>query len=270
MEEENCWNTYCPCCPFSHIRCECKCKCTKTKMLIPSVILSAASLVFIIISSWTKVSDTNTYIHFKENDNKEIIYEEYIKDFDKILRIEKLEDKLNLALIIIAIYITSTYIILQFLFIKQKSIDNRYNIKCKTPYYQFIMISNFFGCFANGAINIIFFAYRVNSIDQYKNYTCFDTNFRKKNDLNISLDIISFFCYLFCLIFHLITCYYLTKEDQIFEFCCGQFQQYIKFCCCCCNKEKDEKKRNDLPASRNTQAFGRTISNQNMNFEFCK
>lgn len=103
MEEENLWNTYCPCCPFSNIRCACECNCTKTKTLIPSVVLSSVSLIFIIISSWTKVSDTNTYIHFKENDLKEIIYEEYINDFEKILRIESIEDKLTLALIIIAI-----------------------------------------------------------------------------------------------------------------------------------------------------------------------
>lgn len=261
MEEENLWNTYCPCCPFSNIRCACECNCTKTKTLIPSVVLSSVSLIFIIISSWTKVSDTNTYIHFKENDLKEIIYEEYINDFEKILRIESIEDKLTLALIIIAIYMTTTYIILQFLFIKQKSLDEKYNLKCKRPYYQFIMITNLLSCLANGTISILFFGYRINSIAQYKNYTCFDKNFRKKNDLNFCLNIISFFCYLACLILDLITCCYLSKQDKIFTSCCEQF---IAFCGC--NKEKNENERNKTLAPVHTQSFNRTRNNQNLNF----
>ena len=62
-----------------------------------------------------------------------------------------------------------------------------------------MMILNFIACLANAMICFIFFSYRINSIDEYCDLPYFkDTDFQEKNDLNIGLNIIAAFCYLFC------------------------------------------------------------------------
>ena len=111
------------------------------------------------------------------------------------------------------------------------------------------MILNLIADVTNGMICFIFFSYRVNSISEYKNYKCFSSEFRETNYLNMSLNIISAICYLLCLIFHLITCFYLFKEDGICAGCCSEFLNCISCCtsclkcfCCCC-KDSPEKNK---------------------------
>ena len=118
------------------------------------------------------------------------------------------------------------------------------------------MIINFIAVFANAMICFIFFSYRVNSIDKYKSYNIFSSEFGEKNDLNMSLSIISAFTYLVCLIFHLITCYYLFIEDGICSGCCSEFINCISccksclkcfFCCCCCGCCEERRVQVNIP-----------------------
>ena len=193
----------------------------------------------------TKVTDTDAFINFEQTDVTNLEdYQKYKYEIDEILDIEDAENQFTLALFIISIFIFFIYLILLLCFFYENVCFANYNPKCKQPYYFLMMILNFIACFANSMISFIFFSYRISSIDTYTDYPYFiDTDFKDKNDLNIALDIISAFCYLFCLIFHLITCYYLFKEDGICYGCCSEFLNCIScctaclkcfFCCCCC------------------------------------
>ena len=188
-------------------------------MIIPTFILSAIAFIFCIIEMITKVADTDAFIEFKKAEKTTLEdYEKYKDEIDEILDIEDAENKFTLALFIISIFIFFIYLILLICFIYEKVCFANYNPRCKEPYYMIMMILNFIAVFANAMICFIFFSYRINSIDTYSNYPYFkNSDFKEKNDLNISLDIISAFCYLFCLIFHLIICYYLFREDGIYS-----------------------------------------------------
>ena len=252
FEDDTCCEAYCPCC-LCKDGCDCSCNCSKTKMIIPTFILSALAFILIMIEMMTKVSDTNTYIDFKKNKNRDTDYPKYKFDFDNILGIEDSEDKYTLALIIIALFVFFIYLILLICFLYEKECFAGYNPKCKKPYYMLLMILNLIACIANGMICFIFFSYRVNSIDEYRNYTCFSSEFKEANYLNMSLNIISAICYLLCLIFHLITCFYLFKEDGICAGCCSEFLNCISccksclkccyLCCCCCCQESEKVTR---------------------------
>ena len=247
FDNDTCCEAYCPCCLCKQ-GCDCSCNCSKTKMIIPTFVLSALAFILIMIEMMTKVSDTNTYIDFKKNKNKHTVYKEYLYDFDNILNIEDSEDKYTLALIIIALFIFFVYLILLICFLYENQCFEGYNPKCKRPYYMLLMILNLIADVANGMICFIFFSYRVNSINEYRNYKCFSSKFRETNFLNMSLNIISAICYLLCLIFHLITCFYLFKEDGICAGCCSEFLNCISCCkscfkCCCCCKDSPEKNR---------------------------
>ena len=239
-------------------------------MIIPTFILSAFAFILIIIEMMTKVSDTNTYIEFQQKENKETVYSKYKYDIDDILDIESSEDRFTLALIIVAIFIFFLYLILLICFIYEKQCFANYNPKCKRPYYMLIMILNFIAVFTNAMICFIFFSYRVNSIDQYKSYECFSSDFGQKNDLNMSLSLISAFAYLACLIFHLITCYYLFIEDGICSGCCSEFINCISccksclkclFCCCCCCCEE---RRVQVSVPNPFQRRGGSLGQQNI------
>ena len=246
FDNDTCCETYCPCCPRCNCNCNCdccSCNCAKKKMIVPTFILSAFAFILILIEMMTKVSDTSTYIEFQQKENKNTAYPQYIYEFEDILDIESSEDIFTLALICIAIFIFFLYLILLICFIYEHQCFANYNPKCKKPYYMLIMILNFIAVFANAMICFIFFSYRVNSIDKYKSYNFFSSDFGEKNDLNMSLSLISAFTYLVCLIFHLITCYYLFIEDGICSGCCSEFINCITccksclkcfFCCCCC------------------------------------
>ena len=246
FDNDTCCETYCPCCPRCNCSCNCdccNCNCTKKKMIVPTFILSAFAFILILIEMMTKVSDTNTYIEFRQKENKNTAYPQHVYEFEDILDIESSEDNFTLALICIGIFIFFLYLILLICFIYEHQCFANYNPKCKQPYYMLIMIINFIAVFANAMICFIFFSYRVNSIDKYKSYNIFSSEFGEKNDLNMSLSIISAFTYLVCLIFHLITCYYLFIEDGICSGCCSEFINCISccksclkcfFCCCCC------------------------------------
>ena len=72
-DDDTCCEAYCPCCyccPKCNCKCncDCRCNCTKKKMITPTFILSGVSLIFIIIELMTKVSDTETYLDFKKNE----------------------------------------------------------------------------------------------------------------------------------------------------------------------------------------------------------
>jgi len=218
-------------------------------MIIPTFILSAIAFIFCIIEMITKVTDTDAFIEFKKAEKTTLEdYEKYKDEIDEILDIEDAENKFTLALFIISIFIFFIYLILLICFIYEKVCFANYNPRCKEPYYMIMMILNFIAVFANAMICFIFFSYRINSIDTYSDYPYFkDSDFKEKNDLNISLDIISAFCYLFCLIFHLIICYYLFREDGLCACCCSEFLNCINccsaclrclFCCCCCYDAK--------------------------------
>ena len=248
FENDTCCQAYCPCCLCKQ-GCDCSCNCSKTKMIIPTFVLSALAFILIMIEMMTKVSDTNTYIDFKKNENKDTEFVDYLYDFDNILNIEDSEDKYTLALIIIALFIFFVYLILLICFLYENQCFEGYNPKCKRPYYMLLMILNLIADVANGMICFIFFSYRVNSISEYKNYKCFSSEFRETNYLNMSLNIVSAICYLLCLIFHLITCFYLFKEDGICAGCCSEFLNCISCCtsflkcfCCCC-KDSPEKNK---------------------------
>ena len=246
FDNDTCCETYCPCCPRCNCNCNCdccSCNCAKKKMIVPTFILSAFAFILILIEMMTKVSDTSTYIEFQQKENKNTAYPQYIYEFEDILDIESSEDNFTLALICIAIFIFFLYLILLICFIYEHQCFANYNPKCKKPYYMLIMILNFIAVFANAMICFIFFSYRVNSIDKYKSYNFFSSELGEKNDLNMSLSLISAFIYLVCLIFHLITCYYLFIEDGICSGCCSEFINCITccksclkcfFCCCCC------------------------------------
>ena len=251
FENDTCCEAYCQCCLCKH-DCDCSCNCSKTKMIIPTFVLSALAFILIMIEMMTKVSDTDTYIEFKKNENKKTVYPKYIYDFENILDIEDSEDKYTLALIIIALFIFFVYLILLICFLYEKQCFADYNPKCKKPYYMLLMILNLIACIANGMICFIFFSYRVNSINEYRNYTCFNSEFRETNFLNMSLNIISAICYLLCLIFHLITCFYLFKEDGICAGCCSEFLNCISCCksclkclCICCNNCFEDQPKNE-------------------------
>ena len=247
FDNDTCFETYCPCCPQCKCdcNCNCDCNCTKKKMIIPTFILSAIAFILSIIEMITKVTDTDAFINFKKSEKTTLKdYEKYKYEMDEILDIEDAENQFNLALFIISIFIFFIYLILLICFIYEKVCFANYNPKCKVPYYIIMMILNFIACFANAMISFIFFSYRISQIDKYSDYPYFDkTDFKDKNDLNIGLNIVSAFCYLFCLIFHLIICYYLFKEDGICSGCCSEFLNCIScctsclkcfFCCCCC------------------------------------
>ena len=253
FDDDDCCQTYCPCCPQCNCKCDCNCNCdcncTKKKMIIPTFILSAIAFIFCIIEMITKVTDTDAFIEFKKAEKTTLQdYEKYKDEMDEILDIEDAENKFTLALFIISIFIFFIYLILLICFIYEKVCFANYNPRCKEPYYMIMMILNFIAVFANAMICFIFFSYRINSIDTYSDYPYFkNSDFKEKNDLNISLDIISAFCYLFCLIFHLIICYYLFREDGLCACCCSEFLNCINccsaclrclFCCCCCYDAK--------------------------------
>lgn len=126
-------------------------------MIIPTFILSALAFILIMIEMMTKVSDTNTYIDFKKNKNRDTDYPKYKFDFDNILGIEDSEDKYTLALIIIALFVFFIYLILLICFLYEKECFAGYNPKCKKPYYMLLMILNLIACIANGMICFIFF-----------------------------------------------------------------------------------------------------------------
>lgn len=244
---ETCCDVYCPCCPKCNCDCSCNCNCTKKKMIIPTFILSSISFILIIVEMITKVTDTDSFTRFKNTEKTELTnYEKYKYEIDEILDIEDAEDQYSLALLIISIFIFFIYLILLICFIHEKTCFARYNPKCKQPYYMLMVILNFIATFANSMICFVFFSYRVNSIDDYSNYEFFDSDFKKANDLNMSINIINAICYLICLIFHLITCYYLYREDGICSGCCSEFLSCISCCtaclrclfccceCCCC------------------------------------
>ena len=251
FDDDTCCEAYCPCCycPKCNCKCncDCSCNCTKKKMITPTFILSGVSLIFIIIELMTKVSDTETYLDFKKNEELNLLPsgeddKKYLNRIDDILDIESLEDKFTLALIIVSLFIFFIYLILLICFIYEKQCFANYNPRCKRPYYLLMIILNFLAVFTNAMICFIFFSYRVNSVDEFRDYPYFDSKFGETNDLNISLNIISAFSYLSCLIFHLITCYYLFKEDGICGGCCSEFLRCVNccsscikcFCCCCC------------------------------------
>ena len=248
FDNDTCCETYCPCCPKCNCNCDCNCdcdcNCTKKKMIIPTFILSTFAFILIIVAMITKVTDTDSFIQFKKTDKKTYSdYEKYKYEYDEILDIEDAENQYTLALFIIAIFIFFIYLILLICFIYEHVCFANYNPKCKGPYYMIMMILNFIACFANAMICFIFFSYRINSIDEYSTYPYFDDDFKRRNDLNMAINIITSFCYLFCLILHLITCYYLFKEDGICSGCCSEFLNCISCCgsclrcffCCCCD-----------------------------------
>ena len=259
FDNDTCCETYCPCCPRCNCSCNCdccNCNCTKKKMIVPTFILSAVAFILILIEMMTKVSDTNTYIEFRQKENKNTAYPQHVYEFEDILDIESSEDNFTLALICIGIFIFFLYLILLICFIYEHQCFANYNPKCKQPYYMLIMIINFIAVFANAMICFIFFSYRVNSIDKYKSYNIFSSEFGEKNDLNMSLSIISAFTYLVCLIFHLITCYYLFIEDGICSGCCSEFINCISccksclkcfFCCCCCGCCEERRVQVNIP-----------------------
>ena len=259
FDNDTCCETYCPCCPRCNCSCNCdccNCNCTKKKMIVPTFILSAFAFILILIEMMTKVSDTNTYIEFRQKENKNTAYPQHVYEFEDILDIESSEDNFTLALICIGIFIFFLYLILLICFIYEHQCFANYNPKCKQPYYMLIMIINFIAVFANAMICFIFFSYRVNSIDKYKSYNIFNSEFGEKNDLNKSLSIISAFTYLVCLIFHLITCYYLFIEDGICSGCCSEFINCISccksclkcfFCCCCCGCCEERRVQVNIP-----------------------
>ena len=268
FDNDTCCETYCPCCPSCNCKCDCSCECncTKKKMIVPTFILSAIAFIVIIVEMITKVTDTDQFINFKKEEKADLPnYEEYKNEYDEIIDIEDAENKYTLALFIISIFIFFVYLILLICFIYENVCFAKYNPKCKRPYYMLMMILNFIACLANTMICFIFFSYRINSIDEYCDLPYFkDTDFQEKNDLNIGLNIIAAFCYLFCLIFHLITCYYLFKEDEICSGCCSEFLNCIECCgnclhccylccCCCCNgcrccdERKNQRRASYLP-----------------------
>ena len=252
FDNDSCCEAYCPCCPQCNCdcNCNCECNCTKKKMIVPTFILSGLSFIFIIIEMITKVSDTDTYIKFKQLsyiEFRDIYGYKYDNDYDEMLDIQKSEDRFSLSLFIVSIFIFLIYLILLICFIYENVCFADYNPKCKKPYYLLMMILNFVACLINIIISFIFFTYRISSIDTFKDYSCFTKDFRTKNDLNISLNVLCIVCYILCLFFHLITCYYLFKEDGICGGCCNQFIYFINccgsclkcfFCCCCCCCER--------------------------------
>ena len=253
FDNDTCCEAYCPCCPRCNCKCDCNCECncTKKKMIIPTFILSAIAFVIAIVEMITKVTDTDRFIEFKkENDITLALrsdYNELKYKRDEILDIEDAENKFTLALFIISIFIFFVYLILLICFIYENVCFANYNPKCKRPYYMLMMILNFIACLANAMICFIFFSYRINSIDEYSDLEYFKgSDFKEKNDLNTGLNIVAAFCYLLCLIFHLIICYYLFREDGICAGCCSEFINCINCCgsclkccyiccCCCCN-----------------------------------
>ena len=253
FEDESCYETYCPCCPRCDCDCKCdcnccSCNCSKKKFIIPTFIISIIDFIFIIIEMLTKVSDTDTYIEFVHR-NKTVIEEFGVK---KIYDIEELEDQFTIICFGFSLFIFVIYVILLLCFIYENSCFSRYNPKCKKPYYSILIILNFFAILSNSMISFAFFSYRINSIDKYKSESFFTEEFGQKNDLNISLTFLSGFGYLLCLILHLITCYYLYKEDNICASCCQQFIECIDifvecfkclcFCwCCCCQKPRNNR-----------------------------
>ena len=247
-EDESCWKTYCPC--FPECKCDkerkCSLNCSKKRMIIPVFILSAISLVLIIIALMTKVSDTDTYIEFKENDDKDLEYEKYKNDFDDILDIESLEDKLTLGIITATLFIFFVSLICLICFINEKKCFYKYKEKCRRPYYSLMIIVNIIASFVNVLLCILLFSYRRNSIDKFKNYPFFDNKFRKNNDFNISVDVISAFCYFLCLILNLITCYHLYKENEICKTCCSEIEKYVKKCCCVNDNKKKAILKRDM------------------------
>ena len=249
FDNDTCCEAYCPCCPRCNCNCNCdcncNCNCTKKKMIIPTFILSGVAFILIIIEMITKVTDTDSFIQFKKAEKTTLPdYEKYKYAIDDILEIEDSENKFTLALFIISIFIFIVYLILLICFIYEQVCFANYNPKCKQPYYLLMMILNFIACLANAMICFIFMSYRSDSIADYCDLPYFDSDFKSRNSLNMALDIIAAFCYLFCLVLHLITCYYLYKEDGICSGCCSEFISCITccgeclrcfFCCCCCD-----------------------------------
>ena len=198
----------------------------------------------------TKVSDTDTYKQFKSMSSVSffaLYSEEYEEDYDEMINIEKLENQFTLSLFIVSIFIFIIYLILLICFIYEQVCFADYNPKCKKPYYLLMMILNFVAILINIILSFIFFTYRITSVDTFKDYPFFTDEFGQKNDLNISLDFICAIFYLVCLILHLLTCYYLFREDGICSGCCSQFLYFINccgaclkcfFCCCCCCCDK--------------------------------
>lgn len=276
FEDESCFETYCPCCPRCDCDCKCDCNCcgcncSKKKFIIPAFIISVIDFIFIMIEMITKVSDTDTYIEFVQR-NKTVVEEFGIK---KIYDIKQLEDQFTIVCFGFALFIFVIYIILLFCFIYEQSCLSKYNPKCKKPYYSILMILNFIAILSVSMISFAFFSYRVNSIDKYRDEKFFTEEFGQKNDLNISLTILSGFGYLLCLIMHLITCYYLYKEDNICESCCRQFIECINtfvecfkclcFCwCCCCQKPRKVRKREPSQVHASNQRNVVVLHNQNM------
>ena len=134
FDDDTCCEAYCPCCyccPKCNCKCncDCSCNCTKKKMITPTFILSGVSLIFIIIELMTKVSDTETYLDFKKNEELNLLPsgeddKKYLNRIDDILDIESLEDKFTLALIIVSLFIFFIYLILLICFIYEKNIKN--------------------------------------------------------------------------------------------------------------------------------------------------
>ena len=264
--EESCFDIYCPCCPRCNCdfncNCDCGCNCSKKKFIIPTFIISAITFILVLIEIMTKVSDTNIYLQLTKV--KYDINEIENKDVKNIYEIENMEDTFSLICFCFSLFIFFIYLILLLCFIYENSCFKTYNPECKKPYYYILMLVNFIALLSNSMISFSFFSYRVNSINKYKSYVIFNHHFWSKNDLNIALDIICGFGYLLCIIFHLITCYYLYKEDGICTSCCQQFFSCVDsficlirclLCCWCCCCEKPKKKRrksiNKNPNGRN-------------------
>lgn len=246
FDNDTCCEAYCPCCPHCDCNCTCNCGCicTKKKMIVPTFILSGIAFILIIIEMITKVSDTDTYLNFKQMSKTtffSLYSEEYEEDYNEMIDIESLENRFTLSLFIISVFIFFLYLILLICFIYEQTCFADYNPKCKKPYYLLMMILNFVAVLINIILSFIFFTYRITSIDTFKDYSFFSDDFGKKNDLNLSLDFICAIFYLLCLFFHLMMCYYLFREDGICGGCCSEFLNFVncccsclKCCCCCC------------------------------------
>ena len=109
FEDESCYETYCPCCPRCDCDCKCDCNCcgcncSKKKFIIPTFIISIIDFIFIIIEMLTKVSDTDTYLNFKQMSKTtffSLYSEKYEEDYNEMIDIESLENRFTLSLFII-------------------------------------------------------------------------------------------------------------------------------------------------------------------------
>ena len=232
--------TYCPCCPKCccdcNCDCNCRCECTKKRMMIPTFIFSFLCLILILLGMTTKSTDTSNYKNFKIDYNID-----NNSNYNKILDIEKNEDKYSLILLIIGIIIWVFYLVLSICFFYEKTWFKDYDPKCKVPYYFVMMLINFVLNYVNAIIAFVFCGYRSDTINDYSDF--FGDTFKNYNDMNMGFEIVIGLFYIVCSILHLYVYYYLFKEDRICFCCCQSFIDCIScckgclkclFCCCCC------------------------------------